>query len=769
MTGKDLSIIISHVRQYEQSDATTYELQSMKDHTLGVANLAKRFAQKITAHTPLGEVGYLLGLLHDMGKYQEAFQRYIKYASGIAGDSPTASTPHSAVGAYVAYEKLANHWLQKIVANCVAGHHRGLYDDGALLDRIDNNHQTDKQFQHAKSGAKDEGASLKEAIVASLTKSSKIMPTSICVEDVPLLTRMLYSCLIDADFLDTEQFMSPTRSLQREQGFDSLHTLKEKYERYIERFAADTPINAARTAFSEQCKAHGLEASDGIYSLFLPTGAGKTLASMRWALENAISKGKDRIIYVIPYTSIITQTADIFRTIFGESNVLEHHSDIDTSDEEVYNITKLLSENWNAPIIITTNVQFFESLYSNRVGRCRKLHNICNSVVVFDEVQMFPSGLLNPMLRTIKSLNRFCQTQVLLCTATLPLFDEEVNRTGKEDKSFYKLTDRIEEVVPYEEEHFRVFDKVDYQLDILEETYASLAKRLKEHESFLCIVNSRKDAMQLYRELSTIYQGDDLFHLSRLMCSVHIKEVLEEVIKRRKAGMPVKLISTQLVEAGVDLDFPVVYRAKAGLDSIVQAGGRCNREGKLEKGEVFVFNLTDGGQPFGDIKLGAYATDEILAKHKDTEWKVYHTPIIRDYYRSFYSRVPSFDAKEIQDCFWTRSRLRGLRFDFETAAERFRYIDDSTIRIVVPYKEAGRLLVSKIIGRMPLSREDFRLMKKLEVGLYERDLGKLLHQGSVETIEWQNQTVWLMTDSSGYCSKTGVLMKNHYIEEELIT
>lgn len=227
MTDSDLSIIIAHVRQNEQGDDATHELQSMRDHTIGVANLAKQFARKITANTSLEEVGYLLGLLHDLGKYQDGFQKYIKYASGIESASPAGSTPHSAVGAYVAYEALENHWLQKVVANCVAGHHRGLYDDGELLDRIDNNPQTELQTQYATSGVEHEEVALKDALATSLKKSLEIRPTGICIEDVPLLTRMLYSCLIDADFLDTEQFMSPTRSLQREQGFDSIPTLKK--------------------------------------------------------------------------------------------------------------------------------------------------------------------------------------------------------------------------------------------------------------------------------------------------------------------------------------------------------------------------------------------------------------------------------------------------------------------------------------------------------------------------------------------------------------
>lgn len=758
---------IKHIAHVRGEDLA---VQSMKEHTLGVAALAKEFASKVMGESALGEVGYLLGLLHDFGKYQEGFQRYISFSSGLTTDGTSVSTPHSAVGALQGYQELKRHWLGKIVANCVAGHHRGLYDDAALLDLLENSF-TERRLNDAKKGARESLSTFESLLNSSLAKATQFPARSLHRADLPLLTRMLFSSLIDADFIDTERFMAPERSERREQHFASVDELQKRLESFLSQFSSDTPINKARSKFSEQCKSHGERAENGIYSLFLPTGGGKTLASMRWALANATACGRERVIYVIPYTSIITQTARIFRDIFGEENVLEHHSDIDTSDEDKYNITKLLAENWQVPIVVTTNVQFFESLYSNRVGRSRKLHNICNAVVVFDEVQTFPSTLLHPMLRVIESLNRLCKTQILFCTATLPVFDENLNQAGRMNQDFYHLQTPIQEVIPYDVKEFEVFDKVDYHMDTLQLSFQELAARLSEHESFLCIVNSRKDAAQLFASLRETYTDTDLFHLfhlSRLMCSDHIKHVLTEVIKRLKNGKPVKLISTQLIEAGVDVDFPVVYRAKAGLDSIIQAGGRCNREGKRASGEVFVFELTDGGKPFGDIRLGSYAADDVVNKRAGTDWKVYDTEVIREYYRSFYARVESFDKKRVADNFWSNGRMNQLRFDFETAAHDFTYIDDNTTTLLVPHGTKGEALIQKIITHQPMTKDDFHSMSKLQVALYERDLAKLFEAGSVETVTWQNQTLCLLTDTTAYSEETGLLLENHWINDDLL-
>lgn len=578
---------------------------------------------------------------------------------------------------------------------------------------------------------------------------------------------MLFSCLIDADFLDTEQFMDPKQNKIRNQKQNNFSELRDKLEQYISTLKQDSDINVARSKFLKQCQNHGKNADNGFYSLFLPTGGGKTLSSMMWALENAINKKKDRIIYVIPYTSIISQTAKIFKAIFGNENVLEHHSDLDIEDEEKFNRNKLLSENWNIPIIVTTNVQFFESLYSHKVGRCRKLHNICNAVVIFDEAQMFPASLLTPMLRATKCLNQSFGTQILFCTATLPIFDKELNIKTKKGRGFYQIP-KIEPVVAYEENLFSPFDKVEYHICNNELTFIELSKELLEHDSFLCIVNTRKDAASLFQNLTELYKDNDLIHLSRQMCSDHISEKLDEIKSRLKEGKPTKVVATQLVEAGVDLDFPIVYRAFIGLDSIIQAGGRCNREGRLPKGHLYTFKLRDGSKLSGEFNFSQYATEDLLAQLKEEKWKVYDPQTVERYYLKFYSRIPDFDEQEIEKCLWTSDRCEDFRFDFEEASKKFRYIDDNKYKVIVPYKDFGLEIIRKIESGKKLTKRDFRKMKRLEVGISKMHLEELMGRGSVVLKKWGNAEIYLMTDKDSYNNNIGIQMENHWLQEEIV-
>ena len=570
------------------------EEQSLYDHVEGVAlqilrNLTEAGLKQLI---PLGE---LLGRLHDAGKAQSAFQSYIR------GESATKA-PHSAAGALLAtsllYEFSVELGLKKLprtsqlLAYAISGHHRGLYNYAELQNKLEEVDCKDrcKKTAEALTKLRSEIQSwAKEHAEATETSLKELAKQVGATEQAQALIRLLFSCLVDADFLDTEAFMDEERKEHRHEatrGYAALQVLRDRLTKHMERFSTEGKINEARRHFLDRCREHGRTCQKGYYSLFLPTGGGKTLSSMAWALETALKHEAKRIIYVIPYTSIITQTAGIFREIFGEENVLEHHSDISFSGDkasqgaERYERTRLLAENWDAPIIVTTNVQFFESLFSHKVSRSRKVHSIANSVVVFDEVQMFPTEFLHPMLRLLEDLRCIYHTQLLFCSATLPPFDKDHSSSFKKVNDFHQLSEAIQPIVPEDPELFKVFDQVIYHLEEKQYTTEELAEELSQHDSALCIVNSRRDASQLYHALLEAGKGaQDVIHLSRNMCSAHLKERIAEVRQRLKADIPTIVISTQLIEAGVDIDLPIVYRAMSGLDSIVQAGGRCIEKG----------------------------------------------------------------------------------------------------------------------------------------------------------------------------------------------
>lgn len=750
---------IAHVRVLEDD---SYETQPLLDHLHGVAEMAQSYAERITDYPELGEIGYLLGLLHDLGKYQEGFQRYIRQQSGLDPTLNGWRTPHSPAGARYAYELKqvgGNQQLIKILSLCIGAHHRGLYDDSEWRGQVVRSSDTERAVANLVKGLKLEASQLEELLhKASLDKATKAW-NKIDEDDYQLLIRMLFSCLVDADFLDTERFMSPDKSLARQSAKASLKEMRKKLEEYVSHFNREGRINEARAAFLDQCRNHGRTAQRKIYSLTLPTGAGKTVSSMMWALEHAIAQGCERIIYVIPYTSIITQTAQTFREIFGVDQVLEHHSDVDVKErpDEAMEYTKLMTENWDVPLIVTTNVQFFESLYAHRVSRCRKLHHICNSVVVFDEVQMFPPRLLNPILRVVESLHYAFRVEPLFCTATLPVFDKDILSDSKRiGHEFFFLEEPVQEVVPYDVERFAPFDKVRYHWDPLRLSTEELAERLAQHESFLCIVNSRKDAARLYAALQAQDKsGDGLIHLSRRMCSAHIQERIEEIRRRLKAGEPVRVVSTQLVEAGVDLDFPVVYRAMAGLDSVMQAAGRCNREGRMaEPGEVYIFSLTDGTNALGEMSWAQGALEDLLDRL--AEQGTPQREEIERYYRAFYNDVDCFDNKrdkEVSKRLWDvdDDRCEELRFDYETASEYFKYIEDQSTSIVVPYDKAGKAIIKKLQSNIPLTRQEYRQMNRLTISLYENDC---LTLGS--SISVSESGIAYLTDDKLYSTKTGI-------------
>ena len=759
--------------------------QSLSEHAEGVAHYCIQFLKQagLPELAPLGE---LLAVLHDAGKAQSAFQNY------ILGKS-TTKAPHSAAGALLAtcllYELSKELKLKKLprtaqlLAYAISGHHRGLYDSEGLqsqlkgIDCKDRYEKTSKVLSGLRSEVqiwvKDHAMSIED----SLRELSKQVGVT---EQAQALIRLLFSCLVDADFLDTEAFMDEERKVHRHDatcGYTSLKVLRDRLTKHMEGFSTEGKINEARRAFLNQCRAHGRTCAKGYYSLFLPTGGGKTLSSMAWALETALKHEAQRIIYVIPYTSIITQTAGIFREIFGEENVLEHHSDISFSGDEAsqeaerYERTRLLAENWDAPIIVTTNVQFFESLFSHKVSRSRKVHSIANSVVVFDEVQMFPTEFLHPMLRLLEDLRCIYHTQLLFCSATLPPFDKDHSSSFKKVNDFHQLSEAIQPIVPEDPELFKVFDRVVYHLEEKQYTTKELAEKLAQHDSALCIVNSRRDASQLYHALLEEGKGaQDVIHLSRNMCSAHLKERIAEVRHRLKAGIPTIVISTQLIEAGVDIDLPIVYRAISGLDSIVQAGGRCNREGKRPApGEVYVFSLSDGGKASDAIVQGQNATRFLLDNDKEHTQPSMPLELIEAYYDRYYASIESFDTKNIAESLYDEEETKRWRFDFQQASEDFQLIDNVDRDLFVPYGKGKELIEGLQKHTLYLNHRTLRELQQYHVAIskwrYEElEEARLL---SEVVVDRETGKSVLVLAPQGYDEALGVCTTNPLLDEPL--
>jgi len=636
--------------------------QLLKDHLENVANCTSGFARKFDAE----QFGYAAGLLHDIGKYSPEFQRRL--------DGAKIRVDHSTAGAKEA-ETLYSMFHSRILEYIITGHHGGLLDYGTpesgLRERLSKSYLPDY------SGYKNE---------ISIPDLNSFRPHFPPINGfaISFYTRMLFSCLVDADFLDTERFISPDKSSLRGQ-YESFNTLFKKFDDHMNDVlskADDKPINKYRREIYEQCREKA-ELPPQMFSLTVPTGGGKTLSSMAFALDHLKKHNLNRIFYVIPYTSIIEQNADVFRKIFGNQNVLEHHSNYDPKTEKSENTDnaqeklKLSSENWDIPIVVTTNVQFFESLFSNKVSRCRKLHNLAKSVIILDEAQMLPTGFLKPCLAALSELVVNYRSTVVICTATQP------NLNGFLDESV-----RPVEIMRSPQELYEIFRRV-HVTDLGDMEDADLSVRLNAHKQVLCIVNTRKHAQKLYEKLS---KSKGCYHLSARMCPVHRRNKLNKIKALLKEGAECRVVSTQLIEAGVDIDFPTVYRAKAGIDSVCQASGRCNREGKPDPGEVYVFRSTED---YGKATSWQSRVAEIGSMIFD-EWDdPLSLPAVDRYFERLYSyEGDGLDKKRILPSF--EERLRDIAFPFEEVAGKFNLIENNTRDIIIPYDDNAISIIKQI-------------------------------------------------------------------------
>lgn len=688
----------------------------------------------------------LAGLWHDLGKYSPAFQAYIARESGYDPEAHVEGVAgrvnHSTAGALYAVEKLGS--KGRLLAYLIAGHHAGLSDwhgdenpAAALSHRLG-----ERKYLDQLPG----GAIPRNILDPQVTPDAKPPGGE---KGLALWLRMLFSCLVDADFLDTEAFMDDKKAATR-QGFAGLQDLLGIFDTYMTglmRNVDQTPVNRIRAEVLRQCREHAGD-SPGMFSLTVPTGGGKTLSSMAFALEHAVHHGKRRVIYAIPYTSIIEQTATIFRDIFGE-NIIEHHSNLDPDQESAK--SRLATENWDAPIVVTTNVQFFESLFAARTSRCRKLHNVVNSIVVLDETQLLPPEFLQPILDVINLLSRFYGVTFVLSTATQPAFN---SRQGV-GRSFRGL-ENVREIMTDPDALYRDLKRVAVKLPSnmqARRSWAEVAEELKSHETVLAVVNTRPDCRELHRLMP-----EGTIHLSAGMCGEHRARIIREIKARLKDDVPTRVVSTQLVEAGVDLDFPVVYRALSGLDSIAQAAGRCNREGKLAQGKVVVF-VPPKSSPLGTLRLAEQSTVSLLS---DTDTDPLARDIFPRYFEQFYWRAPTLDAQQIDDLLCADARE--LKIQFRTAASRFQLIDDKASQTIIVWYGENRPLIETLAKDGP----ERWLMRKLQrycVNLSRKVVDKLITTGEVREIR---PGIFAQAVDTLYDDKIGVVLKGELAPEQLI-
>jgi CRISPR-associated endonuclease/helicase Cas3 len=689
--------------------------QGLEDHLKNVAGLAADFAGIFNS----ADWAWNAGLLHDLGKATNAFQSYLMRCNELDDseyDADNSISNHASGGAAWAEEQQGKS-IGRILAYLSAGHHTGLPDwyssetgNAALPCRLD---EGMRNLEYIRDFAENISPQVKEV---------KRPPAFVRKPaDFHLWMRMLFSCLVDADSLDTERFMNPEQSDGRG-GFPSLAELTGRFFQALKKLETNAPESAVNTIRAEIRQACEIAArhKPGLFSLSVPTGGGKTLSAMAFALRHA-SQHKEhnfqRIIYVIPYTSIIEQTAKSLAGIFGRENVVEHHSNLAPEKESPRSV--LAAENWDSPIIITTNVQFFESLFSAKRSRCRKLHNIVNSIVILDEAQMLPPEWLVPCVSAMNQLVENYGATLVLATATQPALPG---------------LNAVSEIIPKELDLYGRLKRTDihFPVDMNSRTdWFDTVESLKQHEQVLCVVNTRRDCYDLFKLMP-----EGTIHLSALMCGRHRSAVIRLIKNRLRRGLPIRVISTQLVEAGVDIDFPVVYRALAGLDSAAQAAGRCDREGLLtasgKAGQVHVF-VPPKAAPPGLLRKGEDKLREIAAIEG---FDPQSPEVFRRYFELFYAAVNDTGEAWLHELL-VKDVQPNLAFQFRTAGQQFRLIEDHGQQaVIVRYGKSDKWL--KQLRCIGPTRENMRALQRYTVNLSKWNFERAKTDGLVEDI-WKGE------------------------------
>ncbi|MDR2753617.1 MAG: CRISPR-associated helicase Cas3' [Oscillospiraceae bacterium] len=713
---------IAHLRAADGAE------QSVLEHLQGTAALARQFAQAFGGE----DLAQFCGMLHDLGKYSAKFQRRIREGGN--------KTDHATAGAQESNARLRGFgWL---AAYCIAGHHGGLPNGGLEnADKADASTLVGRLHKQVQPYGAYAEAFDPQAFLPK--QYPPLRPLGKQGFTLAFFTRMLYSCLVDADFLDTEGFMQPDR--KRAAG-TAIAVLEQKIDEKIATFAApDNHLNRLRTDILHNCVKKSAQ-PPGLFTLTVPTGGGKTISSLAFALKHARRHGMQRVIYVIPYHSIIEQNAAVFKEILGTENVLEHHAGFDyekLEDDDLKAQQYLATENWDMPVVVTTTVQFFESLFAHKSSRCRKLHNIANSVVIFDEAQMLPLPYLLPCVRAVMELVQNYRTTCVLCSATQPAIGP-----------YFKEIGAAQEICENTQALYQAFKKTEIrQIGLCED--AELAARLAAQTQVLCIVNTRKHAQALFAMLP---KEEGCFHLSTLLYPAHRSKLIQDIKARLRDKKPCRVVSTSLVEAGVDLDFPVVYRAQAGVDSQVQAAGRCNREGKLEgNGRVYTY------QPEAQyrsrraaVRRPTEVAEDIAARFPD----VSAPEAITAYFEALYALAgeETLDQKHVVRRFEEGIKAEGGRqpsFPFAEIGAEFQLIESNTFAVVIPVPGDNDALLAQLRAGYR-SRDLMRKIQQYTVSVYDWEYKELARSGTVERLD---EAVTVLACAAQYHAQTGLLVR----------
>ena len=720
------------------------EWELLSDHLLAVGNHSRGTAAGFGA----ARWGEIAGLLHDLGKAKPEFQAKLRGENN--------AEPHSGEGARYAQDRIGGH-PGKMMAYCIVGHHAGL-PNGITFSEARPPTPLSERLKSTRILELPDGVSLPSldgAVPAPLRSNGP--GDSFVNFKLHVFTRMLFSVLTDADFLETQRFYDETENRTGPSAPPALANLAPALEAHLAKFdEAEGDVNRIRAKILAHVRA-GAAQAPGLFSLTVPTGGGKTLASLAFAMDHARRHDLQRVIYVIPYTSIVEQTAAVFRkALQNDDAVLEHHASFDwegLDDPGETERLKSAAQNWDRPVVVTTAVQFFESLFANRPSKCRKLHRLANSVIILDEAQTLPLRLLRPCLATIKELARGYGASVVFCTATQPALLKEDGFTHPEGFTRAELR----ELAPDPPQLYTALNRVRVtQKGVVSDE--ALAEALENTQQALVILNNRRHAREMFECIRPL---PGAAHLTTNMTAAHRRAVLANLRARLEAGSPVRLIATSLIEAGVDVDFPVVWRAVAGIDSIAQAAGRCNREGKLQgKGKVFVFRPDGPHKPPADLQQFADIGAEVLARHADP----LSLEAVRDYFRQLYwDRDQALDTAQVGAVTGIMAALEksGNQCDFPFAdiAAAFRLIEDGALPLIIRGGDWGvsEDLLEKLRFN-PHAGAIARQLQPFQVQVRQRFRSELLRLGAAEIWrgeEFSEQFV-LLTNKKLYDPKAGL-------------
>ncbi|WP_077702148.1 CRISPR-associated helicase/endonuclease Cas3 [Virgibacillus dokdonensis] len=792
---------IAHIRQSDN------EVQTVKDHLLEVQALAEKYGEPIGMKHLCG----LAGLLHDFGKYSQEFLHYIHAAVYHPKDAPKrGSVDHSTAGAKLLYTLLHTKdmtpnkaLVAEVVGNAIISHHSYLHDfltpelESKYLTRVRDKplHEFDQMKENFFENImnKNELDQYIEKATQELLPFIQSVPRKDTEKQFMFVTKFVFSALIDADRTNTRLFeedetpSNPDHKALFETYYERLH---EKITAFQNHPNANTPINRLRSKMSEQCEV-AAEKESGIYTLSIPTGGGKTLASLRYGLKHALLHHKKRIIYVVPYTTIIEQNAEEVRSILKDTeNILEHHSNVilddDDNDEHLDGTMtekqklKLAKDNWDAPIIFTTMVQFLNVFYAKGSRNIRRLHHLSEAIIVFDEVQKVPVKCISLFNEALNFLKNNCKSSILLCTATQPALDFVQNKL--EIKTDAEIVENLTDVVDAFK-RVEIIDKATDRAVLTSDLVSFIDQQLERVQSVLVVLNTKKVVKTLYEELQQ-NRGDDtkIYHLSTSMCAAHRNDILSKLRQDLDNNIPVICISTQLIEAGVDISFDCVIRSLAGLDSIAQAAGRCNRHGEKDMQEVYVIDHQEEQlKHLKEIEIGKQITRRILIDMKRNQnehgGNILSPQAMECYFQELYLAfandlnyfIPAL-KKDMMELLTApknefsyvqayRSKYSAevplfITNSYRTAAEHFHVIDNVTTSVIVPYEHGGKELITELSGN--ISMEDLgRIMRYAQhytINLYKYELDLVMKNNGL--VSFFDGKIYALADGA-YSSEFG--------------